>query len=151
MVAVLVSTVQELDLGPIRRRLVAKDGLSPEQADFAIAEYRLFLEQRLSQGRRVRLSPNKAADQAWHCHILHTEKYVDDCMKIFGYFLHHRPHDPAVHANGDCGGACDNDTAPRKLHKAHADCGCGNEATSLDSAICADCGTCSSDECDSCY
>ena len=28
----------------------------------------------------------------WHCHILDTKKYADDCQHALGFFLHHFPY-----------------------------------------------------------
>ncbi len=28
----------------------------------------------------------------WHAHILHTEEYAEFCQNVFGFFLHHHPH-----------------------------------------------------------
>ncbi|WP_051940732.1 glycine-rich domain-containing protein [Stenoxybacter acetivorans] len=36
--------------------------------------------------------PSKTVDDFWHYHILDTQKYQEDCEKIFGYFLHHFPY-----------------------------------------------------------
>lgn len=37
------------------------------------------------------LVPSKSIDEFWHNHILHTKKYMQDCEKIFGFYLHHEP------------------------------------------------------------
>ena len=37
------------------------------------------------------LVPSRAIDEFWHNHILHTKNYVQDCLAIFGHYLHHEP------------------------------------------------------------
>lgn len=37
------------------------------------------------------LVPTKEIDEFWHNHILHTKNYINDCMQIFGFYLHHEP------------------------------------------------------------
>lgn len=37
------------------------------------------------------LVPSRAMDEFWHNHILHTKNYVQDCLAIFGHYLHHEP------------------------------------------------------------
>ena len=32
---------------------------------------------------------NGDMDTVWHCHILQTQKYTQDCLAIFGHYLHH--------------------------------------------------------------
>ena len=38
--------------------------------------------------------PSKEIDECWHNHILHTERYTEDCEHIFGRYLHHAPATP---------------------------------------------------------
>lgn len=40
------------------------------------------------------LVPTREIDEVWHNHILHTKRYHEDCMKIFGHYLHHLPASP---------------------------------------------------------
>lgn len=44
--------------------------------------------------RGVPLVPTREIDEFWHNHILYTKEYVNDCMKIFGHYLHHQPASP---------------------------------------------------------
>lgn len=37
------------------------------------------------------LVPTREIDEFWHNHILYTKHYTDDCMQIFGHYLHHQP------------------------------------------------------------
>ena len=37
------------------------------------------------------LVPTREIDEFWHNHILYTRNYVNDCLNIFGHYLHHEP------------------------------------------------------------
>ena len=37
------------------------------------------------------LVPTQDIDRVWHCHILHTRQYRQDCQTIFGHYLDHDP------------------------------------------------------------
>ena len=43
-------------------------------------------------------------DQVWHVHILQTQKYTEDCITLFGHYLHHEAiaHPPQVKTEGAC-------------------------------------------------
>ncbi|MFZ2315116.1 MAG: hypothetical protein WAW86_05605 [Gammaproteobacteria bacterium] len=43
------------------------------------------------------LVPTRLIDEFWHNHILYTKRYTEDCLNIFGHYLHHEP------ASGDEG------------------------------------------------
>ncbi len=38
--------------------------------------------------------PTKEIDEFWHNHILYTKNYHQDCLQIFGHYLHHEPANP---------------------------------------------------------
>ena len=38
------------------------------------------------------LVPTKELDTFWHTHILDTQKYMDDCQRLFGRYFHHFPY-----------------------------------------------------------
>lgn len=40
------------------------------------------------------LVPTREIDEFWHNHILYTRNYFQDCMNIFGHYLHHDPASP---------------------------------------------------------
>ena len=42
----------------------------------------------------ISLVPSKEIDECWHNHILHTERYMQDCQQILGRYLHHLPVTP---------------------------------------------------------
>jgi hypothetical protein len=37
------------------------------------------------------LPPSTDIDDFWHGHILDTQRYTDDCVRIFGTMIHHNP------------------------------------------------------------
>ncbi len=42
----------------------------------------------------ISLVPTREIDEFWHNHILYTQKYMDDCQQIFGFYFHHIPTSP---------------------------------------------------------
>lgn len=40
------------------------------------------------------LVPSREIDEFWHNHILYTKNYFQDCVNIFGHYLHHEPASP---------------------------------------------------------
>jgi hypothetical protein len=44
------------------------------------------------------LVPTREIDEFWHNHILYTKKYINDCNRIFGHYLHHQPAMPEDNA-----------------------------------------------------
>jgi hypothetical protein len=43
--------------------------------------------------------PTREIDEFWHNHILFTKNYFDDCLQLFGYYLHHEPSTPSDDPN----------------------------------------------------
>lgn len=89
-----VQAIDELDLGPIKVKLMEKDegeGWSVEQVNMAEKWYKRFLFLSLMHPTTP-IVPSKTLDTFWHYHILDTMKYAEDCQNIFGYFLHHFPY-----------------------------------------------------------
>lgn len=89
-----LARVEQLDLGPIRYKLVLDSDASPwtlERANAVEKQYRAYLALTLAFPERS-LAPSKEIDAFWHQHILDTEKYAQDCELICGRFLHHFPY-----------------------------------------------------------
>ena len=78
----------ELDLDPVMALLVQKEGYSPAKAADLAEEYRKYL---ILVKTGLNPVPSKKVDDAWHAHILHTQKYRTDMKAIFGHFIHHEP------------------------------------------------------------
>lgn len=83
--------IQSLDLSDIRKRL---ERIEKRFTDTQVLrmenEYRKFLTL-LYLYPNEELVPSPEADIFWHQHILSTRKYQDDCLRVFGSFLHHTP------------------------------------------------------------
>jgi hypothetical protein len=60
------------------------------QAFLAIDRYKAFLFVSYLYPE-VLLVPTQEIDRVWHCHILHTRKYRQDCEMLFGCFIDHEP------------------------------------------------------------
>lgn len=86
----LKATIADLDLKCIRDALAEKHRWRTEVLDFHETRYRNFLFLCGSTGARI--IPSGGVDMFWHYHILDTLKYVEDCQKIFGFYLHHFPY-----------------------------------------------------------
>ena len=80
--------LRDLDLRPVRDRLAARPGWSDDRLDRAERLYRVFLGLR---HRDRAVPPPTDVDAMWHEHILMTRRYHDDCIRLFGAYLHHDP------------------------------------------------------------
>jgi hypothetical protein len=65
-------------------------GWTRQQAYRAIGRYKTFLFITYLYPQ-IFLVPTQEIDQVWHCHILHTRKYRQDCKRLFGCFIDHEP------------------------------------------------------------
>ncbi len=84
----------EIDLRPIFFKMQCEgETLNGEAIDFDVAErtYRQFLTLHANHPGRT-IVPSELLDLVWHYHILDTRKYVADCERIFGGYLHHDPY-----------------------------------------------------------
>lgn len=88
-----IQAIDQLDLGPIKVKLMREDGenWSLEQVNMAEKWYKRFLFLNLMHPSAT-IVPTHAIDTFWHYHILDTRKYAEDCQKIFGTFFHHFPY-----------------------------------------------------------
>jgi hypothetical protein len=82
--------IQNLDLHYLVRRIT--NGLKWKVADAeeAVRKYKNFLLLKYLHPD-LKAVPTPEIDEAWHAHILHTQEYMQDCERIFGSYLHHRP------------------------------------------------------------
>ncbi len=85
--------IYSANLQPVLDRLIYVDGWQKKDTLAACAQYRnyLFLKRKYPN---LELPPSKDIDAVWHAHILHSKNYLEFCMQVFGYFLHHVPGDP---------------------------------------------------------
>jgi hypothetical protein len=75
-------------------------GWTQAHADQVEQAYKQYLKVVL-QHPEERVSPSMDVDKFWHAHILDTQRYVQDCERIFGYFLHHYPYAGMLDHDGD--------------------------------------------------
>src|SRR6185503_16294362 len=88
---VLPSVIRNLDLDAVRKRLIAKKGWTAAHADQMVEEYREYLALFYFHPSEELVPPSRDLDDVWHEHILDTQKYADDCQRMFGRFVHHVP------------------------------------------------------------
>lgn len=82
----------EMDLKDIMvRAAYDHPELTPDQLEEAEDGYRRFLLLNCHYPETP-MSPTSLWDKVWHTHILFTEQYQQDCLALFGRFLHHRPY-----------------------------------------------------------
>jgi hypothetical protein len=90
----------EVDLSSIFFKMKSEhEMLGGELIDYDVADhvYRQFLTLR-QRHPSATLVPSAMIDMVWHYHILDTRKYIADCDRLFGGYLHH---DPYFGLNGD--------------------------------------------------
>lgn len=80
----------ELDLDNIVKKVATENNWSKDRALDVETQYRAFLKlNQMYPG--VEFAPNSEIDEIWHTHILDTQKYAQDCDRLFGAILHHIP------------------------------------------------------------
>lgn len=80
-----------LNLTAIVDSAARRHGWSHDRVKSAEDEYRKFLYL-LMRFPKATLTPwCDDLDLFWHEHILHTERYADDCQRLFGCFINHNP------------------------------------------------------------
>lgn len=86
--------IAELDFTRMRQKLLDPSegiGLTAAELDQAESEYRKFLALHFLYPHEA-LVPSRLVDQIWHAHILDTQRYSADCLRLFGHMLHHDPY-----------------------------------------------------------
>lgn len=89
--------IEQLNLNYIVEAMTSADYVLPrwtlEDAHYCCQLYKNFL---LLQKIHFteNLVPTRQIDEFWHNHILHTQEYTNDCLQIFGVYLHHNPASP---------------------------------------------------------
>ncbi len=85
-----IQSILNLDLQYIVSRMVGKKGWSPQDAQDIVRKYKNFLTLAILYPES-HCAPTPEIDEVWHDHILHTQKYAQDCEQIFGKYFHHHP------------------------------------------------------------
>ncbi|MBW4659056.1 MAG: glycine-rich domain-containing protein-like [Drouetiella hepatica Uher 2000/2452] len=91
---IFLQKARQLDLDPIAYQLMQSPTdlyWTKPQVVKAIAQYLAFLYL-YDRYPHLQLAPSLEIDQIWHCHILDTQKYAEDCQLLFGYMIHHFPY-----------------------------------------------------------
>lgn len=83
--------IRDLDLEPIKFKLVKEKGWPLQKADNVEKLYKAYLLLFALYPSEEHV-PTHDIDEMWHSHILDTQKYMADCQDIFGYYLHHYPY-----------------------------------------------------------
>ncbi|MEX0270119.1 glycine-rich domain-containing protein-like [Leptolyngbyaceae cyanobacterium UHCC 1019] len=83
--------LMQLDLGAIAHTLYHKKKWQWQKILQAIVKYLAFLLL-IYLYPDQKLVPCEEIDAVWHCHILDTLKYTEDCQNLFGYYVHHFPY-----------------------------------------------------------
>lgn len=85
----------DMDLQPIEDQMVMRLNWTEKHAKAIRQEYLAYLGQFIEMAEVDKpvdiVPPSNDVDLFWHQHILNTAKYQDDCMKVFGFILHHDP------------------------------------------------------------
>ena len=90
----MTEAIEALDLGPIKFKLMDPqegEGWSREFVEHFETQYKRYLTL-VAKYPREAIAPAKEVDRFWHAHILDTRKYIDDCERVFGFYLHHFPY-----------------------------------------------------------
>ena len=90
----MIEAIEALDLGPIKFKLMHPgegEGWTRAFVEHMETQYRRYLTL-VAKYPREAIAPDREVDRFWHAHILDTRKYIDDCERVFGYYLHHFPY-----------------------------------------------------------
>jgi hypothetical protein len=89
---VFLKKLKQLETKSLARQLTRLYGWTAKQALAAILRYLMFLCLTHLYPHHL-LVPTPEVDAVWHCHILQTRKYREDCQFLFGCYLDHEPED----------------------------------------------------------
>jgi hypothetical protein len=90
----MIEAIEALDLGPIKFKLMDPQegaGWSREFVEQMETQYKRYLTL-VAKYSYEAIAPDRNVDRFWHAHILDTRKYIEDCERVFGYYLHHFPY-----------------------------------------------------------
>lgn len=134
--AYLKKKIDDLDLEPIKFKMVKEKGWTIENVDRVEPLYKGFLFFNAVDPDSIHV-PTEEIDEMWHNHVLDTRKYMADCHEIFGRYLHHYPY-LGMRDEADAKRLADGFARTREkfatvlgldIVKANADCGgCGGSS-----------------------
>ncbi len=87
-----IRLVNQLDFTAQNATLISYYGWAKETVLVTEDLYRKWLVLHKIYDQEIALAPNKQLDDYWHFHILDSRKYMEDCQKVFGSYLHHYPY-----------------------------------------------------------
>lgn len=82
--------IKNLDLDRIVKKVQKEKEWTEERVKNAERRYRNFLLMAVTLDNR-KIVPTGDIDEIWHGHILDTQAYQEDCLRIAGHFIHHTP------------------------------------------------------------
>lgn len=86
-----INYIESIDFSMMCGKMVKHYGWKPSEIEQGIRLYRNYLILHLKYPEE-KLPPSECIDEIWHNHILDTQKYRNDCEKIFGKYLDHYPY-----------------------------------------------------------
>lgn len=86
------SYIANLDFSKLIHKLIQHQGWNRAEATKLCEVYKNFLFLKKKYGDEHQLPPTEEIDEFWHEHILDTQQYRQDCLRIFGYYLDHYPY-----------------------------------------------------------
>ena len=84
--------IYSIDFSMIINKLVERHKWLRIESEDACKKYRNYLWLLKKYGTEKPLPPSEDIDEFWHHHILDTNKYIRDCVNIFGKYFHHYPY-----------------------------------------------------------
>jgi len=129
----VIEAIEALDLGPIKFKLMHPEegeGWTRAFAEHMETQYKRYLTL-VAKYPREAIAPDRDVDRFWHAHILDTRKYIDDCERVFGFYLHHFPYF-GMRGPEDAAALAEAAERTRELHEAEF----GAEPGRTDPAFC---------------
>ncbi len=86
--------INSIDLSMVKQKLMDENegyGWDQGYSDHVEMRYRRYLIM-LYMAPHSSIVPTKDIDIFWHQHILDTRAYANDCLRVFGFFVHHFPY-----------------------------------------------------------
>jgi hypothetical protein len=90
----MIEAIEGLELGAIKFKLMHPEegeGWTRAFAEHMETQYKRYLTL-VAKYPREAIAPDRDVDRFWHAHILDTRKYIDDCERVFGFYLQHFPY-----------------------------------------------------------
>jgi hypothetical protein len=82
--------INDLDFTQLKRGLLRDYLVGIDSINESAKLYKNFLKLRFLYPERI-IVPSKAVTLFWRHHIYYTEMYMQNCVDVFGKYLHHDP------------------------------------------------------------